>query len=383
MKKIYFDNAATTQMSDDVVSAITDVMKNNFGNPSSTHSFGRSSKSLIELSRKFIADSLNVSPSEIIFTSGGTESNNMIIKSVVDTVDIRRIISTKIEHKAVLNSVESISKTKNIPLVFLNVDENGNPDKNQLDKLLQNSDEKTLVSLMHINNEIGTMIDLNEFGEICASNNALFHSDTVQTIGHYNLDLNKIKIDFITCSAHKFHGPKGVGFVYVKSGTNLLPLIEGGSQERGFRGGTESIHNIVGLKAAFQSSYDFLEKDSKKVFKIKEHFINSIQTSIPNIKINGCSSKNDSSYAILNICLPVSVEKKTLLNFKLDLAGIACSGGSACQSGSSKPSHVLSEILSSADMKNISLRFSFSKFNSIEEVDYVVDFLKKFVSENN
>ena len=383
MKKIYFDNAATTQMSDDVVSAITEVMKNNFGNPSSTHSFGRSSKSLIELSRKFIAESLNVSPSEIIFTSGGTESNNMIIKSVVDSVDIRRIISTKIEHKAVLNSVESISKTKNIPLVFLNVDENGNPDKNQLNKLLQNSDQKTLVSLMHINNEIGTMIDLNEFGEICASNNALFHSDTVQTIGHYNLDLSKIKIDFITCSAHKFHGPKGVGFVYVKSGTNLLPLIEGGSQERGFRGGTESIHNIVGLKAAFQSSYDFLEKDSKKVFKIKEHFINSIQKSIPNIKINGCSSKNDSSYAILNICLPVSVEKKTLLNFKLDLAGIACSGGSACQSGSSKPSHVLSEILSSADMKNISLRFSFSKFNSIEEVDYVVDFLKKFVSENN
>ena len=383
MKKIYFDNAATTQMSNDVIAAISEVMKNNFGNPSSTHSFGRSSKSLIELSRKFIAESLNVSPSEIIFTSGGTESNNMIIKSVVDSVNIKRIISTKIEHKAVLNSVESISKTKNISLVFLNVDENGNPDKNQLNKLLQNSHEKTLVSLMHINNEIGTMIDLNEFGEICASNNALFHSDTVQTIGHYNLDLNKIKIDFITCSAHKFHGPKGVGFVYVKSGTNLLPLIEGGSQERGFRGGTESIHNIVGLKAAFQSSYDFLEKDSKKVFKIKEHFINSIQTSIPNIKINGCSSKNDSSYAILNICLPVCVEKKTLLNFKLDLAGIACSGGSACQSGSSKPSHVLSEILSSADMKNISLRFSFSKFNSIEEVDYVVDFLKKFVSENN
>jgi len=383
MKKIYFDNAATTQMSDDVVSAITEVMKNNFGNPSSTHSFGRSSKSLIELSRKFIAESLNVSPSEIIFTSGGTESNNMIIKSVVDSVDIRRIISTKIEHKAVLNSVESISKTKNIPLVFLNVDENGNPDKNQLNKLLQNSDEKTLVSLMHINNEIGTMIDLDEFGEICASYNALFHSDTVQTIGHYNLDLSKIKIDFITCSAHKFHGPKGVGFVYVKSGTNLLPLIEGGSQERGFRGGTESIHNIVGLKAAFQSSYDFLEKDSKKVFKIKEHFINSIQKSIPNIKINGCSSKNDSSYAILNICLPISVEKKTLLNFKLDLAGIACSGGSACQSGSSKPSHVLSEILSSDDMKNISLRFSFSKFNLMEEVDYVVNFLKKFVRENN
>ena len=383
MKKIYFDNAATTQMSDDVVSAITEVMKNNFGNPSSTHSFGRSSKSLVELSRKFISDSLNVSPSEIIFTSGGTESNNMILKSVINSANVKRIISTKIEHKAVLSSVESISKTKNISLVFLNVDENGNPDKNQLNKLLQNSDEKTLVSLMHINNEIGTMIDLNEYGEICSSNNALFHSDTVQTIGHYNLDLSKIKIDFITCSAHKFHGPKGVGFAYVKSGTNLLPLIEGGGQERGFRGGTESIHNIVGLKKAFESCYINLEKDSKKVLKIKEHFINSVQKSIPDSKINGSFSKNDSSYAILNICLPVSIKKKTLLNFKLDLAGIACSSGSACQSGSSNPSHVLSEILSPADMKNISLRFSFSKFNSIDEVDYVVDFLKIFLGENN
>ena len=273
MKKIYFDNAATTQISNEVVSVMSDVMKNNFGNPSSTHSFGRSSKALLELSRKYISEKLNVTPSEIIFTSGGTESNNMIIKSVVESLNVKRIISTKIEHKAVLNSIETISKKKKLSLVFLDVDSFGNPDINHLKKLLESSNEKTLVSLMHINNEIGTMINLNSYGEICESYNALFHSDTVQTIGHYDLDLSKTKIDFITCSAHKFHGPKGVGFIYVKNGTNLIPFIEGGGQERGMRGGTESIHNIAGLKKAFELSYESLQRDSKDVLKIKKHFI--------------------------------------------------------------------------------------------------------------
>ena len=380
---IYLDNAATTQITDEVTSVISDVMKNNYGNPSSTHSFGRSSKSILELSRKYISEKLNVTPSEIIFTSGGTESNNMIIKSAVESLGVQRIISTKIEHKAVLNSIETITKNKNISVVYLDLDKYGNPNKNHLEKLLQNSNKKTLVSLMHINNEIGTMINLNDYGEICKSNNALFHSDTVQTIGHYDLDLSNTKIDFITCSAHKFHGPKGVGFIYVKNGKNLVPLIEGGSQERGLRGGTESVHNIAGLKKAFELSYNSLKKDSNDVLNIKEHFINSIKKSIPNIKINGNSSKDNSSYTILNLCLPISVEKKTLLNFKLDLAGIACSGGSACQSGSAKPSHVLSEILSDSEMEKISLRFSFSKFNTINEVEYVVNFLKKFIDENN
>ena len=236
---------------------------------------------------------------------------------------------------------------------------------------------------MHINNEVGTMINLNSYGEICESYNALFHSDTVQTIGHYDLDLSKTKIDFITCSAHKFHGPKGVGFIYVKNGTNLIPFIEGGGQERGMRGGTESIHNIAGLKKAFELSYESLQRDSKDVLKIKKHFINSIKKSIPEVKINGNFSEDNSSYAILNLCLPISVDKKTLLNFKLDLAGIACSAGSACQSGSSKPSHVLSELLSKNEMEKISLRFSFSKYNSVEEVDYVIEFLKKFIKDNN
>ena len=382
MNKIYFDNAATTEISEEVISEMMKAMKVNYGNPSSTHSHGRNSKAILELSRKTIAEKFNVNPNEIIFTSGGTESNNMIIKTVVIAQNIERIISTKIEHKAVLNSIESIAKERGITILFLDVDEYGLPNKQQLIEYLENSDEKTLVSLMHINNETGTMIDLEEFGKICKSNNSLFHSDTVQTIGHYNIDLHKINIDFITCSAHKFHGPKGVGFAYIKNGQTVKPFIEGGAQERGYRGGTESIHNIVGLKTAIDISYENLENDSKKVKELKDHFIKTVMERIPETKINGKHNINESSYAILNLCLPINSDKKTILNFKLDLAGISCSSGSACQSGSSQPSHVLSEMLSDDDMKKISLRFSFSKFNTIKEVDYVVEFLKNFVEKN-
>ena len=382
MNKIYFDNAATTEISEKVISEMMKTMKVNYGNPSSTHSHGRNSKAILELSRKTIAEKFNVNPKEIIFTSGGTESNNMIIKTVAIAQNIERIISTKIEHKAVLNSIESIAKERGITILFLDVDEYGLPNKQQLIEYLENSDEKTLVSLMHINNETGTIIDLEEFGKICKSNNALFHSDTVQTIGHYNIDLDKINIDFMTCSAHKFHGPKGVGFAYIKNGQTVKPFIEGGAQERGYRGGTESIHNIVGLKTAIDISYENLENDSKKIKELKGHFIKTVMKRIPDTKINGKHNINESSYAILNLCLPINSDKKTILNFKLDLAGISCSSGSACQSGSSQPSHVLSEMLSEDDMKKISLRFSFSKFNTIKEVNYVVEFLKNFVEEN-
>ena len=382
MKKIYFDNAATTEISEKVISEMMKAMKVNYGNPSSTHSHGRNSKAILELSRKTIAEKFNVNPKEIIFTSGGTESNNMIIKTVVIAQNVERIISTKIEHKAVLNSIESIAKERGITILFLDVDEYGLPNKHQLIEYLENSNEKTLVSLMHINNETGTMIDLELFGKICKSNNALFHSDTVQTIGHYSINLDKINIDFMTCSAHKFHGPKGVGFAYIKNGQTVKPFIEGGDQERGYRGGTESIHNIVGLKTAIDISYENLENDSKKVTELKDHFIKTVMERIPETKINGKHNINESSYAILNLCLPINSDKKTILNFKLDLAGISCSSGSACQSGSSQPSHVLSEMLSDDDMKKISLRFSFSKFNTIKEVDYVVEFLKNFVEEN-
>jgi len=382
MKKIYFDNAATTEISEKVISEMMKAMKINYGNPSSTHSHGRNSKAILELSRKTIADKFNVNPKEIIFTSGGTESNNMIIKTVVIAQNIERIITTRIEHKAVLSSIESIANEKDITILFLDVDEYGLPNKEQLIEYLENSYERTLVSLMHINNETGTMINLEEFGNICKSHNALFHSDTVQTIGHYKMDLNKINIDFVTCSAHKFHGPKGVGFAYIRNGQTVTPFIEGGAQERGFRGGTESIHNIVGLKTAIDISYENLENDSKKVAELKNHFIKTVMERIPETRVNGKFNQNESSYAILNLCLPINSDKKTILNFKLDLAGISCSSGSACQSGSSQPSHVLSEMLSDDDMKKISLRFSFSKFNKIQEVDYVVEFLKNFVEEN-
>ena len=309
MNKIYFDNAATTEISEKVISEMMKAMKVNYGNPSSTHSHGRNSKAILELSRKTIAEKFNVNPNEIIFTSGGTESNNMIIKTVAIAQNIERIISTKIEHKAVLNSIESIAKERGVTILFLDVDEYGLPNKQQLKEHLENSDEKTLVSLMHINNETGTMIDLEEFGKICKSNNALFHSDTVQTIGHYNIDLDKINIDFMTCSAHKFHGPKGVGFAYIKNGQTVKPFIEGGAQERGYRGGTESIHNIVGLKTAIDISYENLENDSKKVKELKDHFIKTVMKRIPETKINGKHNINESSYAILNFCLPINSDK--------------------------------------------------------------------------
>ena len=232
---------------------------------------------------------------------------------------------------------------------------------------------------MHINNEIGSMIDLNEYGKLCKKYNSLFHSDTVQTIGHYKLDLSKLNIDFLTCSAHKFHGPKGIGFAFLRNNSKLNSFIEGGSQERGLRGGTESIHNIAGLNLAFLNAYKNLEKDSKKIKSIKKYFIEKLTQEF-DIKINGC--KDESSYTILNILFPISISKKPILNFKLDLQGIACSGGSACQSGSDKPSHVLSEILGPDLIKNISIRFSFSKLNSIDEVDKVVNFFKEFINEN-
>ena len=379
MTKVYFDNAATTPILEDVADIVSQVMKNNFGNPSSIHSFGRESRSLIEGTRKSIADELNVKSSEIIFTSGGTESNNMIIKGAVETHKIERIITTKIEHKAVLVASDSCKIKYDIELVYINVNNQGFPDLIELENLLSSSDKKTLVSLMHINNEIGSIIDLSEVGNICKKFNALFHSDTVQTIGHYKIDLSKINIDFITCSAHKFHGPKGIGFTFVREKLKFNSLIEGGAQERGRRGGTESVHNIAGLKVAFIEAYKKLDTEKEKIQDLKKYFISELRKSI-DFKING--SLNKSSYTILNILLPIDVEKKPILNFKLDIEGIACSAGSACQSGSDKPSHVLTEILDSDAMKNISLRFSFSKLNKKDEVDKVVHFLNKFINDN-
>ena len=280
--------------------------------------------------------------------------------------------------RQVLNPILSLHNNQKVELEFLSIDCEGNPDLNELKSLLSKP-KKTLVSLMHINNEIGTMIDLESIGSICHSHNALFHSDTVQTIGHFPLDLSLINIDFITCSAHKFHGPKGVGFTYINEKNKAFPLIEGGEQERGLRGGTESTHNIHGLKIALEEAYKNLSDDQKKVKSLKELFLEKIHESIENVEING--NFNKSSYTILNLRFPIPNNKKDLINFKLELAGIACSSGSACQSGSSEPSHVLSEILSQEEIKKISIRFSFSKFNSKNEIIYAADSIKKILSE--
>jgi cysteine desulfurase len=383
MSKIYFDNAATTQIDQSVVDLMNSVMINNYGNPNSTHSFGRSSRTLIEKARKSIAKEFNVSSSEIFFTSCGTESDNMILISAFRDLGVKRIITSKIEHKAVLNVVKFLELTESVKVEYVKVNENGLIDYDDLDKILNNNSVKTIVSLMHVNNEIGSVLELSKTADICKKYNAFFHSDTVQSIGKYRFDLSKLNIDFIVGSAHKFHGPKGIGFVYINKKLKLNPLIIGGNQERGLRAGTESVHNICGMELAFIDSYKRFEKNKKYILDLKTYFITKISSSIPLLKFNGsCENNNDSTFSILNICLPISKDKSVLLEFNLDLKGIACSRGSACQSGSNTGSHVLNSILSKSDLNKPSLRFSFSKYNNKAEIDKAVEILSDFVNSN-
>lgn len=383
MSNIYFDNAATTQIDQSVIDIMNSVMTNNYGNPNSTHSFGRSSRTLIEKARKTIAKEFNVLPSEIFFTSCGTESDNLILVSAVKDLGVKRIVTSEIEHKAVLNVVKFLQLTESIKVEFVKVNQNGLIDYDDLNKLLNKTSLKTIVSLMHVNNEIGSVLDLVKTVGICKKHNALFHSDTVQSIGKYRFNLSELNIDFIVGSAHKFHGPKGIGFVYVNKKLKLNPQIIGGNQERGLRAGTESVHNICGMEWAFIQSYQSFDENKKYILDLKTYFIQKISGSIPLSKFNGsCDNNNDSTFSILNICLPVSKDKSVLLEFNLDLKGIACSRGSACQSGSSTGSHVLNSILSESDLKKPSLRFSFSKYNNKNEIDKVVEVLSDFVNSN-
>lgn len=380
MTPIYFDNAATTQIRDEVIEVMTDVMKNNFGNASSSHSFGRSSKSLVENSRKQIASYFNVSPTEIVFTSGGTEADNLVLRSVVRDLDVTHIITSRIEHHGVLHTLEQLQTEYDISVSYVGLDADGQISIEHLKELLQTS-EKTLVSLMHVNNEIGNLLDIKQVAELCKVNNALFHSDAVQSVGHYNIDLQEIPIDFLAASAHKFHGPKGVGFAFLRKGSGLKPLIFGGDQERGYRAGTESVHNIVGLEKSLSLAYNNLETESTYVKNLKSYFIEQLKAHIPDVFFNGSSGNMvKSTYTSFNVCLPVAPEKSELLLFQLDLKGIACSKGSACQSGSTQGSHVLAQILSDADMQKPSIRFSFSIYNTKDEVDYVVEVLKDLVN---
>jgi cysteine desulfurase len=380
MQQIYFDNAATTQIRDEVITSIAEVMKNIYGNPSSSHSFGRSSKTLIEKSRKSIAGYLNVSAGEIFFTSGGTEADNLILRSAVRDLGVEEIITTKIEHHAVLHTLEQLKKEYNISVQYLELENDGSVSLSHLERLLANSNTKQLVSLMHVNNEIGNKIDLGTVAKMCKSYKALFHTDAVQSVGHFKLDLQDIEVDFLAASAHKFHGPKGVGFAFVRKNSGLKPLILGGEQERGLRAGTESVHNIVGLEIALKNAYENLEKEVAYVKGLKHYFINKIKNVIPNVIFNGASEDLErSTYTLVNVCLPIPPKKTAMLLFQLDLKGIACSKGSACQSGSSQVSHVLAEILNDDDLQKPSIRFSFSIYNTKEEVDYVVGVLKELV----
>lgn len=381
MKHVYLDNAATTPLREEVIADMHEALCSCYGNPSSSHAFGRAAKTGIEKARKGIASQLNAQPGEIIFTSGGTEADNMILRCAVRDRGVTTLITTKIEHHAVLHTAEALAQEYGVTVKYIPLDADGNPDLGALEEVLSSDDSSKLVSLMHVNNEIGNLLDLQAVGALCRKYNALFHSDTVQSIGHFPWDLEQIPVDFLTAAAHKFHGPKGIGFAYVRKNSGLKPLIVGGAQERGFRAGTEPYHNIVGLNTAFEKAYENLEAERKHVSALKSHFIRRIQEALPGIAFNGLSGDMDrSTYTLVNVRLPFDPAKSQLLLFHLDLKGIACSKGSACQSGSDAGSHVLNEILSSEALEQPSLRFSFSHFNTLEEVNYTVDVLEEFAA---
>lgn len=378
MNKIYLDNAATTPILSEVIDTVTEAMKGNYGNPSSTHQFGRKAKTAVESARKSIAKCLNASANEIIFTAGGSEADNLVLRNAVTNLGVRSIISSKIEHHAVLHTIENLQKEFKITVNWVEVDESGEINYQHLETLLQQTDDKKLVSLMYINNEIGNLLDVSKVSELCIANNALFHSDAVQGIGHFNMDVQKTPIDFFVASAHKFHGPKGVGFAYVKKGFGIFPILHGGEQEMGARAGTENVHSILGMEKALVIACENIENDTTQIQALKSYFIEELKANIEGIEFNGFSeSTTKSSYLILNVRFP---KEYPMLLFSLDLKGIAVSGGSACQSGSNKGSHVLNAILSDKEALKTSVRFSFSKFIAKEDINYVVETLKGLIN---
>lgn len=377
MIKVFFDNAATTPMAPEVIDVMTDIMKNHYGNPSSQHSFGRATRSIIETSRKKIANFLNTSPGNIFFTSGGTEADNMAIKCGIKDHNITHAITSKLSHHAVLHPLEELEKSGVIKLSYVEVNEKGQVSLSNLKELLE-SHPRTFVSILHANNEIGTIQDITAIGDICKEHNAIFHSDTVQTMAHYRYDLQKINVDFIAASAHKFHGPKGIGFVYISDNIKISPLLSGGSQERNMRAGTENLIGIAAISHAMEMAYEKMEEETEYIKRIKSHMIAELKKHIPQVKFNGmCDDIDNSLYTVLS-CSFTETPIAEMLLFNLDIKGIACSGGSACTSGSNKGSHVIQEI--NPNSKRPSVRFSFSKYNTKEEVDYVVDVLKGLFS---
>jgi len=372
--KVYLDNAATTPMHEEVIAAMTETMRNIYGNPSSIHGYGRESRAIIEQARRKIAHLINANPSEIFFTSGGTEANNMAINGAIKSLGIGHAISSPLEHHAVLHTLEVLEKQGLIKLSLVQLTENGHIDLEHLQTLLALY-PGSFVSLMHGNNEIGNLLKLQEVADLCKSYGAVFHSDTVQTMGHYAFDMRKLNIDFINCAAHKFHGPKGIGFIYINENIKIDPFIHGGAQERNMRGGTENLYGIVGLAKALEIAHRDLEAHQKYVSGLKQYMIESLCQKIPGIGFNGDIS-NDSLYTVLNTSFP-ACEISEMLLFSMDINGIFASGGSACSSGSNIGSHVLKAI--QADPKRTGVRFSFSQYNTKKEVDFTVNKLQEIL----
>ena len=370
--RAYLDNAATTPMAPEVIDVMLQVMKNNFGNPSSVHAFGRESKAIIENARRTVANLIHAEPKEIVFTSGGTEADNMAIYAAVNDLGARRIISSPIEHHAVGHSVRDCEE---ITYHDVKLSPTGQVDLEHLEELLKTG-EKTLVSLMHANNEIGTLLNIKAVSELCKKYSAIFHSDTVQTMGHYTINVKELGADFITCAAHKFHGPKGVGFLYVNKGLKISPIIQGGSQERGLRGGTENLIGIAGLAKALELANENIESHQREVQALKSYMIDELKKRIPGVGFHGEIDPDKSLYTVLNVMFP-DFENKSMLLFLLDLDGVACSGGSACTAGASTGSHVLRGI--NADSNRPNVRFSFSRYTTKAEIDFALEKVEKVV----
>lgn len=376
--EVYFDNAATTPMRAEVISAMHEVMQTAYGNPSSTHVFGRAAKALLENARKSIAAHFNASAQEIIFTSGGTESDNMILRCAVKDLGVTTIISSPLEHHAILHALDQL-EAEGVTVHYVDHDADGELNYEHLETLLAQDTTKKLVTLMYVNNEIGNLLDVGRVGALCKEHSALFHSDAVQSVGHFKMDMQELPMDFFSAAAHKFHGPKGVGFSFVRKQTQIKPFILGGAQERGLRAGTESVHNVVGMQKALEIAYAQLEEERSHILQLKSRFITELRALFPDVQFNGkCSNMDASTYTVVNVGLPVPEDKAGLLDFHLDLKGVACSKGSACQSGSGKGSHVIGALQQKGSSDLPALRFSFSGFNTEAEVAYVMEVLREF-----
>ena len=372
--RVYLDNAATTPLSTEVIELMTSMMKKYYANPSSIHSYGRESKIIIENARKSIANLLNTSPGAIYFTSGGTEADNMAINCGISSHRIKHAITSKISHHGVLYPLQDLENQGEIKLSYVDLDNNGIVCQSSLEFILKNN-SRSFVSIMHANNEIGTIQDIKKIGALCKKYNAIFHSDTVQTMAHYPIDISNLDIDFLAASAHKFHGPKGVGFIYVSEEMNIKPMIRGGGQERNMRAGTENVIGIAALAKAMEMSYANLNEETRYIKSLKKYMIDQLRTEINDIQFYAnCTDLDKSLYTILSCSFPKN-DKSDMLLFNLDILGVACSGGSACSSGSNIGSHVLREIDPSSQRPGI--RFSFSKYNTKEDIDFTIKKLKE------